>query len=38
MAKYIIDKVALPNGMGDVEMMLDGMKDIKADHPAEKII
>ena len=39
MAKYAVwTKWHWPNGVGSVEMMQDGMKGIKTDHPAEDII
>ena len=38
MAKYAVwTKWHWPNGVGSAEMMQDGMKGIKADHPAEDI-
>ena len=39
MAKYAVwTKWLWPNGVGSAEQMQDGMKGIKADHPAEDII
>ena len=39
MAKYAVwTKWHWPNGVGSAEQMQDGMKGIKADHPAEDII
>ena len=39
MAKYAVwTNWHWPNGVGSVEMMKDGMKGIKTDHPAEDII